>query len=399
MKLTAKRVKKILLFTGLLLVLALVSVLKIMNSGIAAETVMVRKGDLTATVQDTGYVQPTTTYDLQAPQSGKVILAPVKVGQAVRKGQTVVVLENLDLTARITDINNQLSQNATAIAGAQASLDSIRLELQNALDYLAREQELYQSGAETEVNLQAARLKADTLQQSLTQQTQVLEGYQAQEAGLRQSLQNLNLQNRQLTLQSPVDGVILHLPAQQEQVVNPGASLATVANTGAGQLEIRADILSDDLGQVALGQPVQISAPVLGAKILTGRVTQIYPQAEEEQSALGITQRRVPVIIGLNDLANLKSGYQVTVAIAIETRHNVLVVPQETVITAQAGAKEVMAVVEQSIKYKSVKTGISDQANIEITAGLQAGDILIRDGSQGFKENTKLKGWWRKTNN
>ncbi|GEM_PF-2892388 len=90
---------------------------------------------------------------------------------------------------------------------------------------------------------------------------------------------NLLLQERQLasgvmlTVQSPVDGVILSLPAEQEQVVTPGSVLASVAVPE--KLEIKADILSDEMGEVSLGQRVKITAPVLGSKVLYGEVREI----------------------------------------------------------------------------------------------------------------------------
>ena len=84
---------------------------------------------------------------------------------------------------------------------------------------------------------------------------------------------------------------------------------------------------------------------MLGQGSLTGTVKQIYPQAEEEQSALGVTQRRVPVIVTLPQPQQLKPGYEVTVDIQTDSRQNALLVPTESVRTTDAGQKEVMLVV------------------------------------------------------
>nr|WP_315989747.1 HlyD family efflux transporter periplasmic adaptor subunit [Desulforamulus aquiferis] len=82
-------------------------------------------------------------------------------------------------------------------------------------------------------------------------------------------MEQINLKEEQLILKSPVDGIILDLPAKQEQVINPGTLLATVAVSE--KLEVKADLLSDDLGEVSLGQRVQITAPVLGDKTWRGK--------------------------------------------------------------------------------------------------------------------------------
>src|SRR5208337_5520218 len=99
---------------------------------------------------------------------------------------------------------------------------------------------------------------------------------------------------------------------------------------------------------------VAVTAPVLGQTTLTGTVKQIYPQAEEEQSALGVTQRRVPVIVALPQPQQLKPGYEVTVAIQTDSRQNALLVPTESVRTTAAGQKEVMLVVRGRVHHQVV---------------------------------------------
>ncbi len=389
MKPVVKQRKKILLLLGIMIILALAAIIMVKNGGIEAETVQVGTGDIIQAVEDTGYVQSATKYDLQAAQNAKIIRVPVENGQRVKKGQALVILENLDLTIQISDTRSQLNQTTASISAAQAAVDRTQLELKNAADNLERTRQLFEAGALTTVDFEAAQLKVETLKQSLKEQTLLLESTKAQEAGLNQSLQNLNRKERQLVLQSPVDGEILNLPAQQEQVVNPGTLLASVAV--AGKMEIKADILSDDLGEVILGQQVKVTAPVLGAKVLNGKVVEIYPQAEEKQSALGVIQRRVPVIIILDDFANLKPGYEVKVAIETSARQGVLVVPRETVRTLKEGSKEVMVVKDNRVEHRTVQTGIGDRENIEITGGLKAGEVLIRDGSLDLKQNARVK--------
>jgi len=111
----------------------------------------------------------------------------------------------------------------------------------------------------------------------------------------------------------------------------------------------------------------------------------------EKQSALGVIQRRVPVIITLTDTANLKPGYEVKVAIETSTAQDVLVIPREAVRTLKDGGKEVMVVTDNRVKRRPVQTGIGDRENIEITDGLVAGDVIIRDGNLDLKENTRIK--------
>jgi len=351
--------------------------------------IQVRQGDITKTVSDSGYVQPSTDYGLNVTQTARVIQAPVKTGEFVKQGQTLVVLENLDLAVQISDLRSQLAQASTSAAGARAGLERIQLELKDASENLTRTQELYQAGVVSKVEYDKARLLVETTRQNLSEQTSRLDSALAQQDGLNQSLQQLGAKEQQLVVKSPVDGTVMSLPVKQEQVLSPGALLAYVAVSD--QLEIKADILSDDLADVEIGQKCSITAPVLGEKVLVGEVMKIYPQAEEKQSALGIIQRRVPVIISLSDPVNLKPGFEVKVAIETLSRHNALLLPREAMRTTRDGHKEVMVVVNKKVQHRSVQTGISDQENIEITGGLEAGDVVVKDGSLDLAEGAIVK--------
>ncbi len=352
-------------------------------------TVQARPGAITRTVDDTGYVQAAASFDIHAAQGARVAAVPVEIGQTVEKGQTLAVLENLDLALQISDINSRRSQAVAAAGGARAALERLRLELQDAQDNLDRTEMLFQAGAVGRVELDQAGLRVDTAQEDIVEQNSALEGALALEAGLDDSLRQLGAKEGQLVIKSPADGIVLALPVKQGQVINPGALLANVAEQD--RLEVKADVLSDDLADIKTGQRVIITAPLLGGRELAGEVEKIYPQAEEKTSALGVIQRRVPVIISLPEPANLKPGFEVRVSIVTTTRQDVPVLPREAVRTLAGGQKEVMVVIDKRIQYRTVQTGISDQENIEITGGLTTDELVVLDGSLNLAEKTRVK--------
>jgi HlyD family secretion protein len=382
--------KRTMLYLAAAILISLaIAALVFKNSGQEVAAVQVRQGSIMRTVSDTGYVQAAVSYDIHATQNARVLRVPVKVGQTVKQGQTLVVLENLDLALQISDMRSQLSQARTAAEGSMAALERIQLEQKDAAENFDRLQRLYQEGAANRVDYDKARLQVETIRQNMEEQKSKLNSALEQSAGFEQSLQQLNTKEQQLVVKTPVKGTVLELPVKQEQVLNSGDLLAGVAV--AEQLEVKADILSDDLAEVKVGQKVDITAPVLGQKVLLGEVKQIYPSAEEKQSALGIIQRRVPVIIALSDRANLKPGYEVRAAIRTITRQDVLVLPKEAVITNGDDRKEVMVVVDNHVQHRVIQTGISDNENIEITSGLVAGEQVIKDGSLDLQDKTRVK--------
>ncbi|TEB12628.1 Macrolide export protein MacA [Pelotomaculum sp. FP] len=384
-----KRKRRIYVWGGIALAVLAVAAQLLMRGGQEVAAVKVQTGSVNRTVTDSGYVQPASDFNIHATQTARVTQVVAEAGQPVKQGETLVVLENLDLSLQISDTQSQIAQAGNTAAGARAALERLNLELKDASDNLDRIQELFEGGAVSRADYDKAVLLVETCRQNLNEQSSKLDSALAQEAGLRQTLSQLSAKEGQLVVKSPTDGMVLNLPVKQEEVVNSGALLAVLA--AAGQLEVKADILSDDLREVRVGQKVSITAPVLGGEKLAGEVKKIYPSAEEKESALGVIQRRVPVIITLPDPDVLKPGYEVRVAIETLTREDVLVLPREAVRTTGDGHKEVMVVTQGQVQRRTVQTGLSDQENIEITGGLESGEMIVRDGGLDLKEKAKVK--------
>jgi HlyD family secretion protein len=354
------------------------------------ETAAVQTSDIVQTVEDTGYVQPVDTHEIiYAAQSGRVIQIMVAIGQTVDRGQTLLTLESLDLTMQIEAAQTQLSQTLAAAAGLEAAIARTQLQLDQAREDLARKQQLLAAGAVTPVEYEQARLLVATYEQGLNEQQARLDGTSAQAVGLDQSLQRLSAKEQQLVVTSPTGGIVLSLSAEKGQTLLQGHLVGTIA--APDRLEIKADILSDDLAQVAVGQTALITAPVLDTEVLVGKVQKIYPRAEERLSPLGVIQRRVPVIITLEEPSLLKPGFEVDIAIETVRREEVLTVPRMAVRTTTDGRREVMVVVANRVQFRPVETGITDGEYIEIISGLDDGEQIVTDGGLDLAENARVK--------
>jgi HlyD family secretion protein len=374
---------------GGVLAAVLITILALYSGGTEVETVTVRRGDIVRTVEDTGYVRAVISRDLYADQSARVVALPVDTGQAVKQGQTLAVLDNPELAVQIDETTSQLAQAESGIEAAGASLERAKMEAADAQDNLQRVEQLYQIGAASKTDYEKARLQANSAQQALTEQESALVGKQSEVKGLRQVLGQLSGKAEQLEVKSPMAGVVLNLPVKLAQYLNPGELILTVGVPG--NLEVKADILSDDLAEVRVGQKVSITAPVLSQQVLYGKVKQIYPLAEEKESALGVVQRRVPVIISLDDPSILKPGYEVRVAIATAERQQVMLVPRQAVRTLENGKQQVMLVQDNHVKYRIVTAGIHDNDNVEVVQGLKEDDMIVRDGAVNLTDNARVK--------
>ncbi len=369
-----------------------VSILALMyglNTSTKVDTITVGKDNIQHMLVDTGYVQAAEQFDLYAQQMARVSDIPVSLGQSIEKEQVIMVLENLDLSMSSNQLQIQLSQAKAALTSAEAALERSRLDVADTQTKFYRAQELFDAGAISKAEYDETRSLLDKYQKGLTEQTKNLLTSREQVNSYQQLLTSSKQKEAELLVKSPIAGTLLQIPVKREQVVAQGTLLARVAL--ASTLEIKADLLSDDLGEVKIGQKVQVTAPVLGETVLTGEVIKIYPQAEEKQSALGVIQRRVPVIIALESNGNLKPGYETRISIATASKEDVLIVPREAIFSNTSNQKQVMLIVNGKLVFREVKTGLADSKNIEILEGLNPGDIIAKDASVSLKENTRVK--------
>lgn len=383
-----KNRKKLYWGTGAAFIVLLVMALAF-NNAPEVETITAAQGQIQRTIVENGTVNAKSAHDLYTAFGGTAVSVPVTRGQMVEKDQIIMVLDNPEISMQVNSVQTQLAQVKTGVASQLGALAGVRIELEAAQKQLDKTEKLYNFGAASETDYDNARLAVEKLQNSLQELEGGIENAREQEISLADALNTAKSSLAQLIIKSPMAGKIMYLNCEAGQVIMPGTIIGGVAVEG--ELEVRADVLSDDIAEITAGQTVSITAPVLGDKVLSGRVIQVYPQAEEKMSALGVIQRRVPVIISLEEAGSLKPGYEVRTAVNTIKKENIIILPRETVRTNNDGLQEVLALEDNRILIKRVETGIYDSDNIEIIAGIAAGDIVIKDAGSALKEGSKVK--------
>lgn len=380
--------KKLGIFAGAAVVIILLIVSTVTGEQ-PVEVVQTERDAIRAWVEDTAYVQAKDEVVIDASQSGRIIRIAVEVGQKVTAGQELLLMENLDMQYQLDALAVQIEQLQGQLGSGQIALEQYRLDLEEEQKKLQRGKELFQAGAIAKAEYEAGIQKYLSLQKTLQKQEVLLQSLDRQIVQQRALYNDMEKRNRQLIVKSPQTGTILDLPVKKEQSVTVGDELVQLGTEGA--LELIAELLSDDLAAVKIGQKAEITAPVLGDQVLHGKVSKIYPRAYEKTSALGVIQRRVPVLISLPENEGLKPGYEVQVKIEIRNKNNVLVLPRTAVRVNAQGQDEVLLVNEGRIRHVAVQTGLKNQERVEISSGLKAGQTVVRDASTDIKENTRVK--------
>ncbi|MGI5886429.1 MAG: efflux RND transporter periplasmic adaptor subunit [Syntrophomonadaceae bacterium] len=364
----------------------------VLGGGQPVQVVEAQQGTFSQVVEETGYVQVVEEQQIQATQAARVSQLLLEAGDQVHNGQLLMILTNPELEAEIASVQSQLAQVESQLEQAQLQLVSLQAQLNQARNDMDRKKALLDAGALSEAEYQAAQLVLTQTESQLAQQESGGVALAKQVKDYQVMLDTLFTKRAELEVKSSVDGILLDLLVKKGQVVTPGMLLAQV---GAGEeLEVKIDLLSDEIRQVQVGQKATISSPVLGEKSLRGQIRKIYPQAYERVSALGVIQRRVPVLVSLEETANLRPGYEVRVGIETVHKEDVTLLPREAIRLMSDGEYQVMAVVDNRIVSKPVKIGEKNQLSVEIIEGIQPGEMVVKDASLVLKEGSRVKPVW-----
>lgn len=381
--------KKAWLAGGLILVGIVAATVGQMHGGQPVELIQATRGTFTLMVEETGYVQSVNDREVQATQAGRVVDLLVETGDRVKAGQLLMRLSSLELSAEAAAVRSQLARAGSELRAAQLGEGSLHSEQKQAEKDLARKKTLLESGALARVDYDQAVFEMEQLNQQLAQQQATIAGAQEQVNSLGEMLGSLEEKAGELQIISPIAGTVLDLTVKAGQVAAPGDRLAQIGSES--QLEVRTELLSDEVRRVKIGQTTRVTAPVLGDQVLIGRVGKIYPQAYEKTSALGVAQRRVPVIIALEQNGNLRPGYEVRAGIETVRKEKALLLPRESVQLTADGQYRVLAVVQGRIRERIIQVGEKNQQWVEVLEGVKAGETVVRDGSRELKEGTRVK--------
>ena len=173
-------------------------------------------------------------------------------------------------------------------------------------------------------------------------------------------------------LYAPISGMVMSIDAQVGDTVGT-SPIITIADTSESYLEIFLD--ETDWGMIDVGYPVEVIFDVLSEKTFSGEVVQVDPALYSTQSS-----SLVRGFVRLDDASFSGSKLPVGSAAAVEViggrAENVLLVPVEALREASPGQYTVFVMVNDEPKLRVVEVGLQDLFYAEITAGLEAGDVV-----------------------
>jgi RND family efflux transporter MFP subunit len=184
-------------------------------------------------------------------------------------------------------------------------------------------------------------------------------------------------------IRSPIDGVVADRPLYPGEMAAAGTALLTVMDTS--QVIARLHIPQSEAALLKIGDKATLAVPGT-ENTLPGKITVVSPALDPNSTTVEIwVQAR-------NSDGNLKAGSSVRISVVAQTIPDALVIPAVALLTGADGSNSVMQISPDGHAHqKSVKAGIRQGDQVQITEGLQQGDQIVAQGAYGLPDNSKVK--------
>lgn len=197
--------------------------------------------------------------------------------------------------------------------------------------------------------------------------------------------------DKNIPIQSPLDGVILKIFEKDRRAVTRGTPLLEVGDPKS--MEILSPLLSEEVVSIKAGQKAVITKWG-GPETLKARVTRISPAAHEEVSALGVKEQRVDVFLELEsteiDKFLLGDGFRLEVKIIKQSKQSALLVPIGALFRKNNETAIFLVDEDSKIKEQVIAVGERNQEYAEVLSPLQAGQRVVLYPSSQIKEGIRV---------
>jgi HlyD family secretion protein len=344
-------------------------------------------------VQAPGDVEAVLEVEIRSEIAAKIEEMPVEEGDTVQAGQLLCRLNDDEFRAMVESGEANVGRLQAAIRQAEADLEKCQRDF-------ARQERLDRMDATSDIEL------ADNRTRLIKAEAAVEEGQQQlaeAEAMFRRAREDL----RKTNIVSPIDGVISRIHAEPGEVVvtgtmnNPGTVIMVI--TDLSRMQVRARVDETDVPLVQPDQPVDIFLPSDPQRAIPGRVLRVAASGTKPAGRDVVTFETLVLVE--SDDPRIKPAMTANVEIQVARKEEVLTVPVQAVVHRKRKdlpselvegfdrRQEELGIVQRHNKAQYltvvfcmdddeakphvVRTGIADEARVELLEGIAAADTVI----------------------
>lgn len=335
------------------------------------QTAVAKIGNVERSVLATGSLQPSNVIEVGAEVSGRVIELKVKLGDIVRRGDVLAVIDPFRLQNEVNQQKNRIDQAESELRDRLVQLDNLKANSERA-------RILYERGATSKSQLDVQLANEVSRQSQVDNQRQQIENQ-------RLILEQRSLDLARASVRAPMDGVVAQVVTHQGDVVNVFQTTPVIVKLARMDvMTVRTQISEADIMKVHPGQKAYFT--ILGEPqkryYATLQSRELAPVGGGLDPNLKGRNRRAVYYNVVFEVPNrdekLMPSMTAEVHLILDEAENVLTIPAAAV--AENGAQpDTVEVVQAdgSIRERQVHVGLTNNFVAEIKDGLEAGDRVV----------------------
>ena len=334
----------------------------------------VTQGEIVAEVMGTGTLEARHKAVISPEISGRIVAVLVDQGDRVQAGQELFRLDDEDL-------RRQVEMSQSNLAAAQAGVKRLKADRQRAEAVLAqaridhhRVEDLVAQNAASSLELDKATEGLRVAEADFSSAEAAWIEAQKQVIVAEKTLEYHKARLADTVITAPFDGLIVRRDRDPGNVVVPGSSVLALVATD--ELWISAWVDETEMDRLEPGQPARVVFRAQPNKSFSGEVARLGRETDRET-------REFLVDVWVHELpANWAVGQRAEAYIEVARKPQATCLPAR-LISRRQGKPGVFTAFNGQAKWQDIELGLRGREDVEVVAGLTAGDVIIYvDGSQ-----------------
>ena len=342
-------------------------------------TVEAVQGGVALRVTGPGTLQARVPVTVSSRITASVRKVEADVGDAVRRGQLLALLDDRDLTERRGAADAQQEALARNVKAARAAVAKAQADLDLALSKQRRDAELTRSGFVSHSALEASEAGLRAAQAGLDNARAALSAREAEQHSATHELSYADVQLSHARITAPIDGVVIQRAAEAGDTVVPGSPLFRLADPATLWIAVHVD--ESVVGRVRIGQPASIRLRT--GETRPGKVARIAHQSDA-------ATRELEVDVAFDSPPQRFAIDQEAEVTILAGEQSGIVVPLGALLRDRAGRQGVLVVSGGRTAFRPVATATADAERVIVSKGLAAGERVVAQAA-GVKAGVRVR--------
>ncbi|MFZ5572441.1 MAG: efflux RND transporter periplasmic adaptor subunit [Thermodesulfobacteriota bacterium] len=314
-----------------------------------------------------GSVKAQVSATISSKLMGTVIAVDVKEGDRIRKGDTLVLLDERQVIARLNQAEAALEESRKAEAAAVSALKAAEAEAEQALSAYNRGRKMLAGSAITRQDFEQIEAQYKKANAALSQAKSMLEAAGHRVKQVLAEKESVDVSRKDARVLAPFDGKVTAKQVDAGDLASPGSPLLTIEGVGAYRIDLV--VPETHIQAIRLEQKVEVRIPAIGDTPMEGTVFVIVPTADQ-------ISRSFMVQVVIAQAEGLRSGMFARVSLPVGEKPMIRI-PRSALVHHGQLTGVFIIDAERTARFRLIRVGSPAGDRMEVISGIADGTRIV----------------------